>query len=97
MLALLVGCNALKVPVLPTPRAAACRMGAMTDALYAGYGLQPLSDDQRRRGRPSSAGAARTPVEVLALNVKLKKEQSEAAQNLADMLFDVLDLSLIHI
>ena len=91
MLALLVGCNALKVPVLPTPRAAACRMGAMTDALYAGYGLQPLSDEQRRRGRPSSAGAARTPVEVLALNVKLKKEQSEAAQNLADMLFDVLD------
>ena len=28
---------------------------------------------------------------MLALNVKLKKEQSEAAQNLADMLFDVLD------
>ena len=40
-----------------------------------------LSTRQHRHA--SSAGAARTPVEVLALNVKLKKEQSEAAQNLA--------------
>ena len=67
-------------------------MGAMTDALYAGYGLQPLSDEQPA-GRADASRAARPGrrSRCSRLNVKLKKEQSEAAQNLADMLFDVLD------
>ena len=49
-LALLVGVRAQGAPCCQRARAAACRMGAMTDApRTAGYGLQPLSDEQRRR------------------------------------------------
>ena len=68
-------------PSVVRRRATRVCMGAMTDALYAGYGLQPVEEEKRR-----------TPVELLALNVKqLQQEQIDGIHGLADTLFNIVD------